>query len=144
MKQMVRVAKVNSSTAMLVDTTNNGLIELMGNNNEGISGASNSNITNNGSITIGGNDSSGIRVVEGATATNEKNAPISITGRSYLSEMKAKPDVLKILNKGTIIVGGNDSSAMYGYAKNSIVKPEDELRKLAPLLMKRNYEYNWN
>ena len=128
------VAKVNSSTAMLVENssaTNNGLIELMGNNNEGISGASNSNITNNGSITIGGNDSSGIRVVEGATATNEKNATISITGDESIG-MKAKDSDSKILNKGTIIVGGNDSSAMYGYAKNSIVKPEDELRKLAP------------
>ena len=46
--------------------------------------------------------------------------------------MKAKDSDSKILNKGTIIVGGISSSAMYGYAKNSIVKPEDELRKLAP------------
>ena len=127
------VAKVNNSTAMLVENSsaiNNGLIELMGNSNEGISGASNSNITNNGTIIIGGSDSSGIRVVEGATATNEKNATISITGDESIG-MKAKDSDSKILNKGTINVGGNDSAAMYGYSKISDKTLLEDVIKLA-------------
>ena len=127
------VSKINNSTAMLVENSsaiNNGLIELIGNSNEGISGASNSNITNNGTITINGNDSSGIRVVEGSIATNETNATISITGDESIG-MKTKDSDSKILNKGIINVDGNNSAAMYGYSKTSDKTSLEDVIKLA-------------